>query len=292
MEKEYPEIRVLACNPSLKGMASMLPDIVFASPEGIPLKMQILSPWVGEEGAGAHKFPLLVFVQGSAWTFPDVYVQIPQLSLFAQAGYVVATVTHRNSKEGHPFPACLQDVKSAIRYLRANAAQYGIDPERVAIWGSSSGGNMALLSGITGDEARYKTEDYPEVSDCVKAVVDCFGPADLDVERMSLLESDDLEFQEIFQGLRGGDRPEDWDRIREMDPKNHLVPGKSYPPFLLLHGDQDELVAYWQSERMYHVLVDHGADATMIRVEGAPHEGSFWSRELLDSIREFLDAHV
>ncbi|NLZ81189.1 MAG: prolyl oligopeptidase family serine peptidase, partial [Clostridiales bacterium] len=67
---------------------------------------------------------------------------------------------------------------------------------------------------------------------------------------------------------------------------------KPYPPFLIIQGDRDELVDYSQSELMYHRLVDAGADASMICVEGAPHEGSFWSNELLGLIKEFLDQRL
>ena len=85
-----------------------------------------LRPW--EEEA---RWPLVVFVQGSAWRTPDRGYEIPQLSHLAQQGYVVATVCHRDSTQGNPFPAYLQDVKTAIRFLRAHAEEYGIDPEHV-----------------------------------------------------------------------------------------------------------------------------------------------------------------
>lgn len=292
MKHSYPEIRVLPANPSMKGLAHMIPDVVFACPEGIPLKMQLLCPWAGEAEGQGKKFPLIVFVQGSAWQFPDVYVKIPQLSAFAQAGYAVATVTHRNCVEGHPFPAYLQDVKTAVRFLRAHAEEYRIDPERVAVWGTSSGGNTALLLGVTGDDPQYKTEEWQEYSDSVKAVVDCFGPADLESQMRYMRAGETPELLSVLEGLRGENTEENQNRLREMDPKHHLRKGRSYPPFFLLHGDRDDAVPYEQSEQFFHTLIDWGVEASMLRVEGAPHEGSFWSQPLLQCIREFLDAHV
>jgi acetyl esterase/lipase len=282
----YKEIKVIKNNPTLKGMANMIPDVIFSTAQGVELKMQIFTPWTAE-GAQA-KYPLIVFVQGSGWTFPDVNYEIPQLAQFAREGYVVATLTHRNSLEGHPFPAYLEDTKTGIRFLRKNAAKYQIDPDRVGVWGTSSGGNTALLVGLTGDEQCYKTEEYTEYSDAVKMVVECFGPTDL-TEAINNISSIPEGMRRIFEGLRGEDTKENVEKLQEMNPVNHIQMGKKYPPFLILQGNQDELVNYSQSELMYHKLLDAEVDASMICVEGAPHEGSFWSNELLELIKEFID---
>lgn len=287
----YKEVKVIKSNPELKGLAAMIPDVVFSTAHGVELKLQIVLPWK-TENAIQKKYPLIVFVQGSAWTFPDVYYELPQLSQFAREGYVIATLTHRNCLEGHPFPAYLEDVKTGIRFLRKHAEEYQIDVERVAIWGTSSGGNTALLVGLTGDEKRYQTEEYAEFSDSVKAVVECFGPADLTevVNNIPNLPNEDL--RKIFECLRGEATEENVRRLQEFNPVNHVEKGKNYPPFLILQGDADDLVDYSQSELMYHKLLDADVDASMICVEGAPHEGSFWSNELLGLIKEFLDKNL
>lgn len=287
----YKEVKVIKNNPLLTGMAFMIPDVVYSTPQGIELKMQIFKPWTSETIEEQPKYPLIVFVQGSAWTFPDVNYQIPQLAGFAREGYVVATLTHRNCLEGHAFPAFLEDIKTGIRFLRKHAAEYQIDTERIAVFGTSSGGNTALLIGLTGDEKRYKTAEYSEYSDSVKAVVDCFGPTDLSYV-INNMESLDEGMIDIFKGLRGENTPENINKLQEISPVNHIEEGKAYPPFLILQGDKDTLVDYEQSELMYHRLSDAGADATLVCVEGAPHEGSFWSNELLEIIKEFLAAHL
>ncbi|MFL0252881.1 prolyl oligopeptidase family serine peptidase [Clostridium neuense] len=284
---EYKKIITIKSNPSLEGMALMVPDVVYSNAHGVELKMQIFRPWSDDTAKEKPKYPLIVFVQGSAWKFPDVYYEIPQLAQFAREGYVVATLTHRNSVEGHPFPAFLQDIKTGIRFLRKHASDYLIDPERVGIWGTSSGGNTALLVGLTGNEDRYKTEEYAEYSDSVKMVVDCFGPADF-TSVLKNLEYMDDESKKIFESLRGEDTKENIERLMDINPVNHIEEGKEYPPFLILHGNKDTDVEFSQSELMFHKLSDAGYDATLVCVDGAPHEGSFWSREVLDVINKFI----
>lgn len=283
----YKEVKVIKNNPTLEGMAAMIPDVVYSTQQGINLKMQLLVPWKADIAGEQKKYPLIVFVQGSAWTFPDVYFELPQLAQFAREGYVVATLTHRNCLEGNPFPAFLQDVKTGIRFLRKHAGEYQIDPERVGIWGTSSGGNTALLVGLTGDDERYRTQEYPEYSDKIKMVVECFGPTDLTYIFQNLKDVD-TETRRLFEGLRGEDTEQNREKVKEMNPICQIQKGKKYPPFLIIHGNQDDIVDYSQGENMYHKLLDAGVDASMICVDGAPHEGSFWSNELLGLIKEFI----
>ncbi|ANW99741.1 hypothetical protein CSTERTH_12200 [Thermoclostridium stercorarium subsp. thermolacticum DSM 2910] len=284
-----PEINVktFKSNPSLSGMAKLVPDVVFSKVSGVELKMQIIVPWVNEQTyeTNTKKWPLIVFLQGSAWTFPDVYYQLPQLATIARKGYVVATITHRNFMEGHPAPAFLQDAKTAIRFLRKNAEEYHIDPERVCFWGTSSGGNTALLVALTGDDPKYKTDEYREFSDSVSVAVDCFGPTNL----VGLFEKvkDSLD-PALINGLVGGNVTKHMDLLKEISPLLILENNRNYPPILLVHGDADAVVPYSESENMYNALIENGYDAELIRVENAPHEGSFWSCELIDEIMDFI----
>ena len=275
-----PEILEFECNPSLEGMARLVRDVVYSTAGGQELKMTLMVPWNQKVSR-----PLVVFVQGSAWTRPDVNFEIPQLSQLARMGYVVATIDHRSAAEGHPFPAYLQDTKTAIRFLRAHAAEYGIDPSRVCIYGTSSGGNTALLVGLTGDDPQFKTGEYAQQSDSVQLVVACFGPANLK-HMIALTSQMDSESKHLMLGLAGGKDPH---RIMEaMSPVNYVLPGKAYPPFFLLHGDADKLVPYEQSLEMLQTLQAAGVDARMARVHGAPHEGSFWSEALVAEIFRYI----
>lgn len=295
---EYKEIKVMDNNPTLTGLARLTPDVVFSTAQGVELKLQLLSPWdsgIQADGAMGNRYPLIVFVQGSGWTFPDPHFEMPQLAQLAQMGYVVASLTHRNSLEGHPFPAYLQDVKTAIRFLRANGDQYGVDLERVGIWGTSSGGNTSLLVALTGDDPRYKTEEYADYSDAVKLSVDCFGPTDV----VALMQGNPVEalddgdeFKNIFYALTNNMDMTQEEILHNMSPLRLVEDGKPYPPFLLIHGDADELVPYSQSEIMFRRLLDAGAEAEMICIKGAPHEGSFWSQALLQEIIAFINRNI
>lgn len=279
----YPEIISIPNNPSLKGMAHLIPDLVFSSAQGQELKLQLILPWEEEDRPRRDK-PLIVFLQGSAWTTPNPGYQLPQLARYAQNGYAVASITHRDSTQGHAFPAYLQDSKCAIRYLRSRADEFGLSRERVCFFGTSSGGNTALLVGLTGDDPRYRTNEYAEHSDAVSCVIDCFGPADM----FRMTGDNPQEFAEnpLFMGLQGGHSPDEL--LTLMSPIREIRPGRSYPPFLLIHGDQDDVVPYEQSELMHRALIDAGQDAQLIRVIGAPHEGNFWSERLHGLIADYL----
>lgn len=280
------EIVYFDSNPTLKGMAEIFSNIVYSEKTG--QKLTLLRPWIPE--GDTRKFPLIVFVQGSAWTTPNLEYEIPQLSELARKGYAIATVCHRDSSKGYPVPAFLQDVKTAIRYLRANAEKYRIDPERVGIWGTSSGGNTSLLVAVTGDFPEYKTEEYKEVSDSIKFAVSCFGPTDM-LNRMQVFsENMPQEMKEMAKRLAGDRNVAEV--AAEMSPLLRLKEGVTYPPMLLLHGDADKLVPYEQSVAMYERLLELGQDAQMVCVRGADHEGDFWSQDVIDYIHRYIEERI
>ena len=279
-------------NPELTGQVRLIDNVTYAAVDGRPLKMAILEPWTQRFPLKYHLAPrpLIVFVQGSSWRVGKMGEQIPQLVQFVKAGYVVATVQHRNTLDGYPFPAFLEDVKTAIRYLRRRAVKFAIDPDRVAIWGTSSGANAAMLVGLTGDDPRYAGHLYRTESDRVNAVVSCFAPMDV---------LDTFDYTAAVPGsellkfcLLGMDRKK-WPEIaKEMSPLDQVKPGQDYPPFLLFHGDADKVVPYQQMVKMYDKLEADGYDVAAYRVKGANHEKDFWSERIYQTVLEFLDKKV
>jgi acetyl esterase/lipase len=274
-------------NAAMKGQVRLIENVTYSAVDGEALKMDILAPWSQRyDYLKSDPRPLIVFVQGSSWRQPTMGEEIPQLVQFVKAGYIVATVQHRNSLDGHSFPAFLQDVKTAIRFLRAHAEQYAIDPQRVAIWGTSSGANASLLVALTPDDPRYKTAEYADQSDAVNAVVSCFAPTDV-VDTFK--NASQVPGSDILQYSLFGNDPSKWDDIkRQMSPLYQIKDGQKYPPFLLLHGDADKVVPYHQMEDMYHALEEHGVSVEAYRVKGANHERDFWSQTIYDIVKDFL----
>lgn len=285
-------IHELSNNPTLAGQVRLIDNVTYAAVDGEPIKMDLLTPWTQRfpDKYPTTPRPLIVFVQGSSWRLPHMGEEIPQLVQFVKQGYVVATVQPRNSLDGHPFPAFLQDVKTAIRFLRAHAKQYAIDPKRVALWGTSSGANAAMLAGLTADDPQYETADYADQSDRVDAVVSCFAPMDV---ADTFAQAAKVPGSDLLQLCLFGSDTSKWDQIKaEMSPLNHVQAGQHYPAFLLFHGDADQIVPYQQMEEMYDALKNVGADVDAFRVKGANHERDFWSQAIYDNVLTFLDQKV
>ena len=280
-------IKTLKANPELTGQAELIEHIQY-SQNG--QELSLLLPWApNDDRTGRKKCPLILFVQGSAWTSPNLGYEIPMLSRYAEEGFVVATIYHRSRLDGYPAPAFLEDAKCALRFLRAHAELYAIDKERVCAFGTSSGGNTVCLLGLTGDDPKYRNGEYESESDGVSCVVSCFAPTDLVVLfQESFSHLDDVpEAKEFVSTLFGTTDlallPE---AAKAISPVYLVEEGKTYPPFLLLHGTGDGVVPYTEMENFYTILKAHGTEVQAYYIEGAEHEGNFWSPALRDIIHE------
>jgi acetyl esterase/lipase len=271
-----------------KYSAAYIPDIEYVRYGERALKLNLLRP----KGAGARgPHPLLVYIQGSAWRPQNIYNNIPQLADFAHQGYVVASVEYRHTLEAR-FPAQIQDVKAAIRFLRSNAGKYNLDPARVAVWGDSSGGHLAVMTGVSGGVTEFDTPDYAAESSLVSAVVDFYGPSDLlQMSKFpSKIDHDDVSSPESF--LVGGPIQENKEKAAQANPITYLSPDKTLPPFLIMHGDQDDQVPFNQSVLLYEALKEARQNVTFYKVKGGGHGVAFWTPEVLEVVRKFLAAYV
>jgi len=239
------------------------------------------------------KYPLIVFVQGSAWRKQNCYQAIPMLSVMARKGYVIAGVEYRASDDA-PFPAFLQDVKSALRFLRVNAGTFGIDPERVAVWGDSSGGHAALMLGLTAGMEEFITADNRDVSDAVSVVVDYYGPTDVtkinDTPRDPMYAADKANIPEdiLFRGTVA-EHPE---IAQPGNPLNYVSEDKDIPPIMIAHGDLDSMVPFNQSVLMYQKLIECRKVVEFYKVIGAEHGLFMWTEELLEITSKFIGAYL
>lgn len=280
-----PNLIHVPANPALKGQAELIQDVPY-SKNGQTLTL--ILPWAPNgDRTKVDRIPLIVFVQGSGWTSPNPNYELPMLCHYAEEGIAVATVRHRSTADGHVFPAFLIDVKCAIRFLRAHAEEYGIDPSRIAAFGTSSGGNTVCLLGLTGDDPAYKSDEYPEESDAVCSVVSCFATTDL-AARFAAGKNDRDWYRGMMTERFGPDHSQ-WDQqLREFSPACRVIAGKKYPPFLLLHGSADTLVPYSQMETLYEALQAADTEVKAVCVDGGEHEGSFWGPEVRALIHKEL----
>jgi acetyl esterase/lipase len=266
-----------------------LKDIVYASYGERDVVVNLLLPSI----ESAEAFPLIMFVQGSAWLPQNVYRSLPVLVDLARSGYVIASIEYRHSREALA-PAQVQDVKAAIRFMRANASRYNINPGKVGVIGSSSGGHLAALVGTSDGEVTFLTQDNSDMSNNVQAVVDFFGPTDF-------LQMDDYPSQIIHNDagspeslVVGGpiQEPEQEAMVNAYNPITYISFEKDIPPFLIIHGDIDALVPFNQSVLLYEALKEANKEATFYRVNGAGHGPGIFSAEIMDIAKEFLDQHL
>lgn len=208
------------------------------------------------------RYPLMVWICGGAFQVMDQDVWLPQWAEFARQGYIVASVEYRTSNEA-PFPAALQDVKAAVRYLRAHAERFGVDPNRVIAAGESAGGCLAGLLGVYGQNRSYDVGEFLEYSSEVQGVVDYYGVTDFWME--GKIDADLKNAGEDFIG-------------------------KGTPPFLILHGDQDELVPIEQSQILYEKLCKKGIPADFYVLKGCGHGADeFYQTEIMELVKGFID---
>lgn len=262
---------------------SYKPNVVYATYGDVERKLQIIVPH-----RTGYQFPLVVFVQGSAWRKQDIYANIPNLCHIAAKGYIVASVEIRDTDIAR-FPAAVEDVKCAIRYMRKHAGEYGVDVNRVAVWGDSSGGHLSLMTGLTIGE--YDNGMYSEYSDEVSAVIDYYGVTDLLTlgKYNNILDHDAADSPE---GLFVGGRVQDHIELAKQASPLHQNLDKALPPFLIIHGDSDVIVHINQSIEMYKALKEHGQKALFYKVIGADHGTGVWSPQVLEITEQFLSAHL
>ena len=268
---------------------SYLNDVVYANYGERNLAVNILLPGIET----SETFPLIMFVQGSAWLPQNVYRSLPVLVDLARSGYVVASVEYRHSREALA-PAQVQDVKSAIRFMRANANQYNINSAKVAVMGSSSGGHLAALVGTSVGEDTFLTRDNPDESSNVQAVVDFFGPTDF--RRMddypSQIKHDDVRSPESLVVGGAIQEAEQEAAVIAYNPITYIQAEKDIPPFLIVHGDIDGLVPFNQSVLLYEALKEANKEVIFYRVNGAGHGPGIFSMDMMKKVKIFLDEHL
>lgn len=270
--------------PELPEGVTVMADIPFANVDGHELALDVYMP------AAAEDAPLLVWVHGGAWRAGS-RKSVSTLA-FLEAGYALASVSYRLSGVA-PFPAQSHDIKGAIRFLRAHAADYGYDASRIGILGSSAGAHLAALVGVTNGNAELEGTVGGNVdqSSDVHAIVAYYPATNL----VSILDQSTPYGLNLrvpaLEALLGGPLDETTEMARLASPVFHV--DADDPPLFLLHGDQDPQMPINQSHELHGVYKQHGLAAAFEVVHGSPHGGpAFYDAGRNATVGSFLDAHL
>jgi acetyl esterase/lipase len=207
--------------------------------------------------------PAVAFIHGGGWKSADRTNGRPLILLLALHGFVAVSIDYRLSDEAG-FPAQLEDAKCAVRFLRAHAGDYGIDPERIGSAGGSAGGHLAALVGLVPGEAGFEGKGgWENESSRVVAVADLYGISDV-----AAIVEENLASDCALQLMRGtpAAQPE---LYRQASPLAWVKPGA--PPFYLTHGDADDVVPLSHSEKLAAALRSVGAEAQLRVISGMAH---------------------
>ncbi len=236
----------------------------------------------------AGPLPLLIWVHGGAFRMGSKADKVP-LS-YVEDGFAVASLNYRLSQQAL-FPAQIVDVKAAVRWLRAHAAAYNIDPNRFGAWGESAGGHLVAMLGVSGHVTEFEVGEHLNVSSHVQAVVDHFGPTDflqMDAHRLAGGMVHDVADSPESE-LVGGPIQEHPERVAAANPVTYVRGDAA--PFLIVHGDQDPLVPYHQSVLLKAALESAGVPVSFYTVAGEGH-GNFRDPEVAVMTRDFLLKHL
>ena len=256
--------------------------------QNIPLKINFLRPYYNQWKW--EKVPLLIWLEGGAWKTSSPARRIPELTFYAYSGYAVANVQYSGSSQ-NLWPAQIEDVKEAIRYLKVHHEHFGIDPKRICIAGESAGAHLAALAALTGGTDKFKTEKWKKVSDDVQAAICWYCPGDFSKlsERGEKEQGNYVVMPEqLLVNQKIEEMPE---LIREISPKTYV--GDNIVPFLFFHGTEDHLVPLSCSKSLYEEIINHGGEADYYNVEGAEHASvEFSQEEIQQTMLTFLNKHV
>ena len=231
-------------------------DIAYVSKAHARQKLDFYAP---STSGGAGPWPCVVFIHGGGWENGSRRDN-GALGL-CWRGYAVASIGYRLSGDA-PFPAQIEDCKAAIRYLRAHATRFNIDPHRIGASGGSAGGHLASLLGTTGDVTTFDKGEHLDQSSRVKAVVNFYGPTNLAFYGAS-------RPGDLLSRFIGGPIQDNPTKVQAANPINYVNTGD--PPFAIFHGDADPLVPQRHSEALRDALQKAKVPVTLTIVRGAGH---------------------
>ncbi len=267
----------------LREKVTVRTDVEYARAGDISLKLDILTP----NAASDAPRPCLVWIHGGGWQGGDKSSGVPRLGRWVASGeYVGVSVGYRLTDKAI-WPAQIHDCKAAIRYLRANASELGINPDKIGIWGSSAGGHLVSLLGTSGDVPELDGElGSTGLSSSVACVVDYCGPSDF----LSFSKQNPREAEpgHPLYKLFGGPLSEKMAEAKQASPVTYV--SKNDPPFLIVHGTDDQTVPLDQAVSFHAAQEKVGMDTTLIKIEGGGH--GIGGEQIETTVKAFFDKHL
>ncbi|MCX7917045.1 MAG: alpha/beta hydrolase [bacterium] len=257
-------------------------DVVYGEVDGVKLYLDIIKP-----KEISSKMPVIVFVHGGGWKSGDKQGGTYRLIPFAQKGYFCVSINYRLSNVAK-FPAQIEDCKCAIRFLRANAEKYNIDPDKIGAWGPSAGGHLVALLGTTGNTKEFDGKGgWEGYSSKVNAVCDWFGPSDFltGIEKSEKQGSAYMVIGELLGGVIENIK----EKAKKASPVYYV--NKECPPFLIMHGDKDNVVPYIQSQILYEKLKENNVPVTLVKIKDGGH-GYGFKNKALEFVESFFDYYL
>lgn len=241
-------------------------DITYATAAGTRLTLDLYRP-----RAASHA-PAVVYLHGGGFQAGDKRDGAAErLAPLARHGVAVASINYRLAPDSH-YPAPLHDARAAVRWVRANGAQWGLDPARIGLWGASAGGYLAALASLTASDPALDggVGEHADQSSSVGGVVVWFAPSDPVANSARTWLEQLICAPPAEHALFGGQFTADDERVRAATPLRRVHP--QAPPFLIAHGDRDRVVAEQQSRMLHDALTHNGVQSTLCVLGGAGHE--------------------
>jgi acetyl esterase/lipase len=256
-------------------------DIEYANPDNQHLQVNLARPAQGD-----GPFPTVLCIHGGGFRAGTRDSYDGLIRQLAERGYVAATVTYRLAPK-YPFPAAIYDVKAAVRWLRANAAKYHIDPDHIGVTGGSAGGHLAQFLGVTADVKEFEgDEGNLDQSSRVTCVVNDYGPSDF-----TKSYGKSVDAAEVLPLFLGGNLEQQRQKHILASPLYWVTPHAA--PTLCIHGTKDNYVAYEQAVWMVDKLLAAGVEAELMTMDGAGHGfGGEDAKKADAALFAFFDRHL
>ena len=269
--------------PAFADKISVETDVEYGKAGDRSLKLDIIRP----KQESQEPRPVIVWIHGGGWQAGNKNSGTQRLGALVSSGdYVGVSVGYRLTDVAS-WPAQIHDCKAAIRWVRANAKKYNINPDKIGVWGASAGGHLVSLLGTSGDVGELEGENgTPGVSSRVTCVVDFCGPSDFLAIGTSNPRLNDPG-SPVFK-LFGGPLSEKQDAAKQASPVTYVT--KDDPPFLIMHGTDDKTVNIRQAELLYTKTKEAGINVTFVKIEGGGH--GFGGEEVNARVKAFLEKHL